>query len=444
VRASIRAIAAGGEGVGRLEDGCTVFVHRTAPGDEADVELTHRARRWARGRLVRLLRPGEGRREAPCPFYADCGGCTLQHLAEEAQRAARAAIVAEALTRLGGVALAAPPDVIPSPRPWRYRNRMSFLARRAGGGAVLAGLHALGEPYRLVEVDERCLLPEEPVAAAWGRLRRALTADAALLPPGEEVRLSVRGTAAGEVLLLVEGGPAWWDASPLGRASGPWAGVWQRGGEGRVRRLEGGEVEDDLAAETVAVAADAFLQVNRGAAARLYEEVARQVGEVRGQRVVDAYAGVGVLARRLARAGARVTAIEANPRAAAQARRAGGFEVLTGAAERHLPRALPAEVVILNPPRSGCTPAVLEALRRRPPRRVVYVSCDPATLARDLRRLGEAFTVQGVACVDLFPQTAHVETVATLRATSPMARRSSAPLPPHPPAPAPGRPFSGQ
>lgn len=400
--------------MGRLEDGCTVFVHRTAPGDEADVELTHRARRWARGRLVRLLRPGEGRREAPCPFYADCGGCTLQHLTEAAQRAAKAAIVAEALARLGGLPLAAPPEVVPSPRSGRYRNRMSYLARRPGGGAVLAGLHALGEPHRLVEVDERCLLPEEPVATAWGRLRRALAADSALLPPGGEVRLSVRGTAAGEVLLLVEGGPTGWDASPLGRASGPWAGVWQRGGDGRLRRLEGGEVEDDLAGETVAVAADAFLQVNRGAAARLYDEVERQVGEVQGRRVVDAYAGVGVLARRLARAGALATAIEANPRAAAQARRAGGFEVLTGAAERHLPRVLPAEVVLLNPPRSGCAPAVLEALRRRPPRRVVYVSCDPATLARDLRRLGEAFTLQAVACVDLFPQTAHVETVGCL------------------------------
>ncbi len=413
MRVTIRAIAAGGEGVGRLPDGCVVFVHRTAPGDEVEVELTGRARRWARARLVRLLWPGEGRREPPCPFYAHCGGCTLQHLTEEAQRAAKAAIVADNLARLGGLAFATPPEVIPSPSSWRYRNRMSFLARRPGTGAVLAGLHALGEPRRLVEVDERCLLPEEPVAAAWGRLRRALTAEAALLPPGGEVRLSVRGTAAGEALLLVEGEPAGWDPSRLGRASGPWAGVWRRDPAGRMRRLAGGEVEDDLAGESVAVAADAFLQVNRGAAARLYEEVERRIGPVDGQLVVDAYAGAGLLARRLARAGARVVAIEANPRAAAQARRAGGFEVLAGTAEHHLPRVLPAEVVILNPPRAGCRPEVLEALRRQPPRRVVYVSCDPATLARDLRRLGETFTVQTVACVDLFPQTAHVETVAT-------------------------------
>lgn len=400
--------------MGRLPDGCTVFVHRTAPGDEVEVELTHRARRWARARLVRLLRPGDGRREAPCPFYADCGGCTLQHLTEEAQRKAKEAIVGEALARIGRVELNSPPEVIPSPSLWRYRNRMAYVARRGAEGELHTGLHALGEPARLVPVDERCLLPEAPVAAAWARLRQALGAEPTLLPPGGEVRLTVRGTVAGEALLVVEGGTAGWDASPLAQASTPWAGVWQRAADGRLRRLSGGEAVDELAGEAVAVAGDSFLQVNRGAAARLYEEVERQVGQVRGQRVVDSYAGVGLLARRLARAGARVIAIEGNPRAAARARRAGGVEVMAGAAERHLARALPAHLVILNPPRAGCSPAVIDTLLARPPRRVVYVSCDPATLARDLRRLGEAFTVQDVACVDLFPQTAHVETVATL------------------------------
>ncbi len=411
---TIRAIAAGGEGVGRLGDGCVVFVHRTAPGDEVEVLVTRRHRRWARARLVALLRPGEGRRPPPCPFYEHCGGCTLQHLTEEAQRRAKADIVAQALARLGGVTLPAPPEVIPAPRAWHYRNRMTFIVRPQGEG-VVAGLHALGEPDRIVDVDHRCLLPETAVTQAWARLRGVWGRRPDLWPPpGEDAHLTVRATADGQTLLTVAGGGRGWDTRGLAAASGPWAGVWQRCGDGRVRRLLGGPEVEEMAGELVHLAGDSFLQVNREAAALLYREVERHVGDVGGRRVVEAYAGVGVLSRRLARAGARVVALEGNPRAAAEARRAGGFEVLAGPVERHLSAALPADVVIVNPPRGGLSGAVVATLLASPPPRLVYVSCDPATLARDVRRLAARFEPAEVCCVDLFPQTAHVETVATL------------------------------
>lgn len=414
---TIRAVAAGGEGVGRLPDGCVVFVHRTAPGDQVEVSLIQKRQRWARARLVKLLHPGEGRRQPPCPFYAHCGGCTLQHLTEEVQRRAKADIVAQALVRLGDLAMPAPPPVIPSPHPWRYRNRMSFVARRQRGG-VVAGLHALGEPHRIVDVDERCLLPEAAVARAWARLRAALAERQQLLPvaPGD-VQLTVRATVFGEVLLHVTGGRGW-DACPLVEASGPWRGAWQRDPDGRLRRLSGAAGDDELAGERLCVSGDSFVQVNRAAATLLFEEVERQIGDVRGAKVVEAYAGVAILSRRLARAGARVVAIEGNPHAAAEARRAGGFAVLTGAVERHLAAALPADVVILNPPRAGLSAAVTAALVAQPPRRLTYVSCDPATLARDVRRLAGRFSLAEVRCVDLFPQTAHVETVASLVAVT--------------------------
>jgi len=411
---TIRAIAAGGEGVGRLGDGCTVFVHRTAPGDEVEVLVTHRHRRWARARLVTLRRPGEDRRPPPCPFYDHCGGCTLQHLTEEAQRRAKADIVAQALARLGGVTLPAPPEVIPAPRAWRYRNRMTFVVRRRETG-VVAGLHAVGEPDDIVDVDHRCLLPEAAVTQAWARLRAAWAQRPDLLPPaGPDAHLTVRATADGQALLTVAGGAEGWDARPLAAASGPWAGVWQRFGDGRVRRLLGAPAVEEMAGEAVRVAGDSFLQVNREAAALLYREVERQAENVRGLQVVEAYAGVGILSRRLARAGARVVALEGNPGAAAEARRAGGFEVVAGPVERHLSAALPAKVVIVNPPRGGLSGAVVATLLASPPRRLVYVSCNPATLARDVRRLAARFDLAQVRCVDLFPQTAHVETVATL------------------------------
>jgi tRNA/tmRNA/rRNA uracil-C5-methylase (TrmA/RlmC/RlmD family) len=413
---TIRAIAAGGEGVGRLPNGCTVFVHRTAPGDVVEVAITHRHRRWARARLVELRRPGEGRRGPPCPLYEDCGGCTLQHLTEEAQRRAKADIVAQALVRLGGVELPASPQVIPAPRPWRYRNRMTFVVRRHGSD-VVAGLHALGEPDRLVDVDDRCLLPEPAVSQGWARLRAAWAARPDLLPPaGEEAHLTVRATADGQRLLTVAGGGSGWDVRLLAAASGPWAGVWQRRGDGRLHRLLGAPAADEMAGEPVRVAGDSFLQVNREAAALLYQEVERQIGAVVGLQVVEAYAGVAILSRRLARAGARVVALEGHPQAAAEARRAGGFQVVTGAVERHLAAALPAAAVIVNPPRGGLSRAVIATLLAHPPRRLVYVSCDPATLGRDVHLLAARFQLAEVRCVDLFPQTAHVETVATLTA----------------------------
>ena len=414
---TIRSLAAGGEGVGRLPEGYAVFVHRTAPGDQVEVALIERRQRWARARLVKLLHPGEGRRQPPCPFYDHCGGCTLQHLTEEVQRRAKVDIVAQALMRLGGVAVAAAPPVVPSPHPWRYRNRMTFVVRRQRGG-VVAGLRALGEPHRIVDVDDRCLLPEAAVGRAWARLRAVLAERPQLLPaaPGD-VQLTVRATVFGEVLLHVTGDGGW-DARPLVEASGPWRGAWQRDIDGRLRRLSGAAGEDELAGERVRVTGDSVVQVNRAAATLLFEEVERQIGDVRGATVVEAYAGVGIISRRLARAGARVIAIEGNPQAAAEARRAGGFAVLTGAVERHLAAALPADVVALNPPRAGLGAGVVATLLAQPPRRLVYVSCDPATLARDVRRLAGRFSLAEVHCVDLFPQTAHVETVASLVAVT--------------------------
>jgi len=137
VTVRIDSIAAGGEGVGRLPDGRVTFVHRTAPGDLAEISVTERRDRWTRGRLLRVLEPSAERREAPCPFYARCGGCTLEHLAYDAQLRAKARIVADALTRIGGVATE-PPEVVASPTEFRYRNRVSFALRRAEHGRVEA------------------------------------------------------------------------------------------------------------------------------------------------------------------------------------------------------------------------------------------------------------------------------------------------------------------
>ena len=413
----IDAIAAGGEGVGRLDDGRVVFVHRTAPGERVEVELVEARPRWSRGRVLSVLEPAPERREAPCPFYGECGGCTLEHLEYPAQLAAKARIVADALHRIGGLEVSLP-EVVPSPREFRYRNRVSFAVRRLPGGRVVAGFHRLGRPDRILDLDGSCLLPESPIALVWDRLREAWGPDAERLPGGDTLRLTLRGSRAGRVSLLVEGGSGPGRPGELVDAVEGLDSVWHAPAGTPASLVAGAPgLPETWGDETVELSGAAFLQVNREAAARLEDHVVETAGSVAGVRVVDAYCGVGFHARRLARAGADVVGIELDSDAveAARAARIPRAEFLQGTVEEHLATVLPAELVILNPPRAGLAPEVPEALLASPPARIVYVSCNPATLARDLRRLGDRFSIDSVRAFDLFPQTAHVETVVALR-----------------------------
>ncbi|MDR0787001.1 MAG: TRAM domain-containing protein [Gemmatimonadota bacterium] len=453
-RVEITAIAAGGEGVGRLPDGRAVFVHRVAPGELVDLRVSTQRPRWARGQLLRVISPSEDRREPPCPFDPECGGCTLQHLEYPAQLRAKARVVSDALTRIGGVAVN-PPEVVPSPKEFRYRNRVSFSLRRLGGGRVVYGFHSLHDPDRIVEVSD-CLLPEAPISGAWKQLCAGWGHNAGRLPSGETLRLTLRATAAGAVTLLVDGGYAPGDPEALLAAVPEISAIWhRREGDAAVRLAGSRDLLESWGEESFEVGGTAFLQVNRKAAALLEQWVEQLVIEghatenrtadhpapgsftpegcyapdanlagsseshredLGGLTVVDAYCGVGIRARQLARMGARVTGIEldASAVAIADAARVPGAVFKAARVETALPAALPAHLVVLNPPRAGVDPAVTTALNESPPDRIIYVSCDPATLARDIARLRDHFSVHSVRCFDLFPQTAHVETVVEL------------------------------
>ena len=416
----IESIAAGGEGVGRLPDGRVTFVHRTAPGDLAEIVLTEKRDRWARGRLLRVLEPSPERREAPCPFYARCGGCTLEHITYEAQLRAKARIVSDALSRIGGIPVE-PPEVVPSPQEHRYRNRVSFALRRVRHGEVVAGFHALGDPEEIVDLDGSCLLPEESISRAWDALRREWGPDARRLPSGEQLRLTLRANAAGQVSLLVEGGFSPGRPEELVDLVPELVAVWHRPGPASAELIAGAPgLPETWGDETVELSGAAFLQVNRGAAARLEAHVAELAGAVDGLRVVDAYCGVGLHARRLARAGASVVGIELDPQAVEEAKRSApeGATFVEGPVEELIAAHLPADLVILNPPRAGVHADVGDALTAAPAERIIYVSCNPATLARDLKRMAPAYRLESVRSFDLFPQTAHVETVVLLRVKS--------------------------
>jgi 23S rRNA (uracil1939-C5)-methyltransferase len=414
-RVKVTGISAGGAGVGRLPDGRAVFVHRTAPGEEVGVRLLDEKRRWARAELVSIQTPSTDRREAPCPHYDRCGGCTLEHLTYPAQLRAKGSIVAEALRRIGNVDIGEP-DVMASPLEFRYRNRVSFTLVRLGGGRVVAGFHELNHPNRVIDVSDACLLPEQPIADVWSKLRAAWGPDARRLPSGRRLRLTLRASAGGDVVLVVDGGYGAGDTPGLLAGVPGLASVWHRPRVGGSQLLGGAkQVTEDWQDEELALSGTMFLQVNRAGAALLEEHVLGAAGSVSGLRVVDAYCGVGLHARRLARAGALVTGIEMDPEAVEEARRSVPPEVqiLAGRTEELLPQALPADVVILNPPRAGLDADVAAALRGRA-RQLIYVSCNPATLARDVARMNPDFRVRSVRCFDLFPQTAHVESVVVL------------------------------
>ncbi len=407
---TVRGIAAGGSGVGSLPDGRVVFVPRTAPGDRARVRIEKEKRRWAVGSLRSLLEAGPDRVEPPCALYVECGGCQLQHLSYERQLEWKARFVADALARLGGLEGIAPPEIVGSPRTTRYRNRVSFTLRRLGGGRVVAGFHALQRPGHVVDVRGECLLPEPALMEAWARLRDAWGPGARALPAGGRLRLTLRAAAEEGFELLVEGGEPGWRGD---RA------ITDLPGLAAVRHRPGG-AEEDAAAEVLVHGAPgaglggAFVQVNAEVGERLAGHVLDSAGP--GETALDAYCGVGVYGRALAERGWRVLGIEVDRGAAAIAR-AGAperFAVVEGRVEELLAERLGVDLLVLNPPRVGLSPEIPKIVLGTPPPRIVYVSCDPATLARDLRALSPSYALSGLRAFDLFPQTAHVETVAVL------------------------------
>lgn len=396
----IDSIAAGGDGVGR-RDGMVVFVPRTAPGDVARVTAEQRGR-LMRGRLVELLAPSSQRTEPPCQHYVldRCGGCQVQHLSYEAQLSAKSGIIRDSLTRIGRLPVEAP-TVEPSDDQWRYRHKLTLALRRRDGRWT-AGLHRYDTADIFELID--CPITDREVLAAWFEVMRHQRH----LPLAAELRGAVRLLPSGFSFTL-EGGEQWPARADFFAAIPGMVELWWKP-EAKSRRLL-----DSRASSAVAGAS--FTQVNRGVALRLREWVIERAMAHAPTAVIDAYSGTGDLAAALAGRGMRVTAIEIDRDASriAASRLPAGSSAITAPVERALPEALPADLVILNPPRGGVDASVADVLKAqgREPKAIIYVSCNPATLARDIRRM-ERFRITSLRGFDMFPQTAHVETVCEL------------------------------
>ena len=400
-RVEIASVAAGGDGVGR-SNGMVVFVPRTAPGDVALVRVAA-GKRFARGRLESLEVASPHRVQPACHHFTvdRCGGCQLQHLAYDAQLAAKGVIIGDALRRIGKREVDAP-TVESSDAQWRYRRKLTLHLRRTGSRWI-AGLHSYDDPAAVFDLRD-CPITAHGVLAVWKELRPHF----ALLPDERQLRMAVRLVEAG-ASIVVEGGHAWPLADRFFAAAPSVCELWWRPAVGHVRRL--------AAREGAASAGASFIQVNAGVAASLRGHVLERVRRHGPVRVIDAYAGMGDTTLPLAAEGFTVVAIELDRDAVATFRdRLGPPSVaIVGRVEDHLPAALPADVVLLNPPRAGVDARVADALQCAllAPRAILYVSCDPATLARDVARMPR-YRVASLRAYDMFPQTAHVETVCEL------------------------------
>lgn len=431
----ITRLAHGGQGLGYL-DGLAVFVPRTLPGEVVDVRLVDRRKRHAFAELLGLRKSSPQRVPAPCELYDRCGGCHLQHLGYDGQLANKNQQVRDCLARIGGL-----PDVpvlptLASPKPFGYRNKALYHYDAASGALGLI------ERDRSAVLDvPQCRIGDQRIDAMMQRIRDFAARDQALRRVLRQVQVQV-GQRTGEALVtvIVQGGV------PESAKHGLWeslrdaasgllmhrkTSVTQAVFDGVTTHLGGSAVIHERICDLrFEIVPEAFFQVNSGQTEQLYGLVRDAAGLEPEDVVLDLYSGSGSIALTLAPQCAVVHAVESSRQATLLAVRQaaqlgiGNCQFRTGKVERilyrYLAQGIRADVAVLDPPRAGCRPQALEALARMRVSRIVYVSCSPPTLARDLRLLTDlGYRAESVQPLDMFPQTYHVECLAVLHRAGP-------------------------
>lgn len=382
VELTIEKLVDGGDGLGRVA-GAPVFVPRSAPGDRVRVRLVERRPGYARGEIVDLLEAGPGRIEPRCPHFARCGGCDLQHLDRQTELRAKSEATLETLRRLSKLELPAPRSIAAGAE-WGWRARTGVRLRRRDGGLEVGYFERGSREF--VPVRTCPVLAPALEAAVLALADPKVPADSQ--EPPERIDLAV-----GE------------DGSIS--AAPPWG------------ELEGGEIRQRVAGFELGWDARCFFQGHRGLLDRL---VGLAVGEEGGETAYDLFGGVGLFALPLARRYDRVVLVESDRIAVRYAsrnvRRARleNVEIVGRSVEGWLGEGLPqgADRVVVDPPRDGLSRVARRLLLGRAPKRLTYVSCHPAALARDLAELAERYRVATLDLVDLFPRTGHMEVVAQL------------------------------
>jgi 23S rRNA (uracil1939-C5)-methyltransferase len=455
----VDSLAYGGNGVARL-NGFVVFVRRALPGDTVRARVTKVKRGYAEATTTEVLEPSRERTDAPCKhYYEGCGGCRFQDLRYEAQTAAKEAQVRDALERIGGIAEPAVEPILPAEEQFHYRNKLEYSFTSTAKGAAL-GFHRAGRWDEVLEVD-RCWLTTDLGNAIRDAVRDWAQEEG--LPPYDQAtqrgylrHLVVReGRNTGQALVQLVTAP-WPGASPTKPATPGRKGVGDLQGADRLvaalrdfpevrsihwavndspaevtnlpTNLLWGEeaIEEELLGLRFRVRPNAFLQTNTRMAERLYGLAIEYAGLTGSETVYDLYCGIGTIGLSMASRALTVWGVEANEESVACAIENAGLNGITNAAffagevgaslEELAERAGRPDVAVVDPPRAGLSGKALRRLARLEAPTIVYVSCNPTTLAGNVKELVAdwGYTLQHVKPVDMFPHTPHVEAVALL------------------------------
>ena len=403
---TVGELAHGGAALARI-DGRVVFVEGAIPGETVEAEVTHRRKDFWRAQATAVLDPAASRVEPPCPYFkAGCGGCQLQYLAYPEQLAQKRQVLHRQLQRARLDVPIERIDVFGMEDPWRYRLRGEFHVLRRGGTVSLGFFRK--HTYQTLPIDA-CLIHAEAIERALPAF-----AHAAEDPAAARVTALQFTWSPGSSDLL-------WAPYPPGSAD-PGFGARAAGWIPELN-LNDDSIGIVDAGRHFRVRPEAFVQVNARQRDVLYERAVAFAQPTGSDRVIDAYAGIGMLTARLADRAADVIAVEESPYAVRlgelnmQLNDCRNVRYRRGRVEEIVPQVdEPVDVLVLDPPRAGCAEAAVEAMANLRAQRVVYISCDPSMLARDVNRFCAAgrYTLVEVALVDMFPQTYHIEAVVKL------------------------------
>ncbi len=439
----IEDIGINGEGIGKFE-GFTFFVKDAVVGDVIEGKIMKMKKNYGYARLMQVLSPSPARGTPRCAYARQCGGCQLQAMDYEAQLAFKAKKIQDHLVRIGGFSHMERPQILGMDEPWRYRNKAQFPVGTDGDGRIVAGFYAV-HSHRIIPCEE-CWLGAEENKTILYKIRKhmekhGITAYDETAGRGLVRHVLIRkGFVTGELMVcLVLNGRKFAALEELTESLRGISGMTSiliSVNRENTNVILGRElipvwgqtyITDQIGDITYRISPLSFYQVNPVQTRKLYEK-ALEYADLKGEETVwDLYCGIGTISLFLARKAGQVYGVEIVPEAVEDAQKnahINGIEnarFFAGKAEEVLPRlyeeeGIRADVIVVDPPRKGCDPAALQTMVKMRPERIVYISCDSATLARDLKYLcGEGYEVMGVTGCDMFPWTVHVETIVLIQ-----------------------------